>query len=142
MVEEGTEPLARVVEAAKDHLMRTRPGEGEHRTQSVARVRRIEDRRHGAEFRQEGEQGGGLTFVVRAWLVVRRARIEDHQVDGLGAQGMVQIGPVGDLDQLVIGREDGAESPQRGRGQSSGHMHERERGGRLKVRRRPQETKN
>lgn len=56
----------------------------------------------------------------------------------------MELGPIGDGDQLVVGTEYGAEAPQGGGGQSSGHMHERDRGWkeRQEEQRRPQETKN
>ena len=81
-----------------------------------------------AELGEEREQRGGLGLVEWTRLVTGGAGIEDHQVDGLRTQSVVQLGPVGDFDQLVVGGEDGAEARQRGGGQSGGHMHERESG--------------
>ena len=84
-----------------------------------------------------------LLSLALGTLVLGRSRIEDHQVDRLRTQRVVQAGPVGNFDQLVVGVEDGTKSPQRGGGQSGGHMHEREcgSGGRVEDERRPQETK-
>jgi hypothetical protein len=101
-------------------------GMEQHGAQAIARMRGVEDRRHGAKLGEQREQRGGLTVVVGARRAIGGVRVEHHQVHGLRAKRLMERVPVGDFDQLVVSREDGAESRQRSGGQSSGHMHERD----------------
>ena len=60
LIEQRAKSLARVVEAAEDHLMHARADQGQCGAQTVARVGRVEDRGDGAELGEQGEQRGGL----------------------------------------------------------------------------------